>query len=359
VKLQIVCRGSLKDGLGHLLRTRTFARHASGSHEIEVVAIIEPDLEPVLSDLPCSVRFVRGDDATVPCVTAFAPDALVFDTVRIEPAVFQRLADQALLNVSISPVFDHARRLDVLFTRSSRTETLPGVRIFGGLKYAIFNERCLTIDDATFARNLALNELPIAICMGGADAANKTLAVLGTLKTLEDASTIWVLLGEGYAHCYNQLVDTVRGNSRHEIILAKTNRSMWRVMSNCALAILAGGITSVEAVYAGLPTINLFEREEHQQVMTELFELGVALNGGLLSEHSLGTARDMLRRLNRNRDELQTMRERSRGLADALGSQRVLREIEQQLLAKALRGARSAPSRATDLALNTEPLVLS
>ena len=36
-------------------------------------------------------------------------------------------------------------------------------------------------------------------------------------------------------------------------ILAKTNRSMWRVLGNCSLAILAGGVTSYEAAFAGCP----------------------------------------------------------------------------------------------------------
>jgi spore coat polysaccharide biosynthesis predicted glycosyltransferase SpsG len=214
------------------------------------------------------------------------------------------------------------------------------VQVFGGLKYAIFNERCLVIDDAGFERNLTLNELPIAVCMGGADAANKTLAVLRALKTLKDPSTIWVLLGEGYAHCYNQLVDAVRTSSRHEIILAKANRSMWRVLGNCAVAVLAGGLTTVEAVYAGLPTINLCERPEHHGLMRELFEAGVALDGGPFSEASLAALPATLRELGRHRDRLRAMRQRTRGLADLDGPKRVLREIEQQLLAKVIRSAR-------------------
>lgn len=344
MKLQVLCRGSMRDGLGHLLRTRTFARLAAQTHEVEVVAVVEPDLEPLLADLPCPLHPVRSDDEIPPFLDAFAPDVVVFDTVRLRPATFAAAAAAAVLLVSISPVFEHAARLDVLVTRSARNPALPGVHILGGLPYAIVNDRCQAIDDATYERNLALAELPVAICMGGADAANKTLGVLRALSALPQPLSLMVMLGEGYAHSYNALVEAVRGESRHEVILAKTNRSMWRLMSHCAVAILAGGITSVEALHAGLPTINLFEVPEHQAIMRELLESGVCLDGGLFSEASLATTVERLRHLDAHRDELRALRQRSRGLVDLHGPSRVLQAIEQHLLAKALRQARRAPA---------------
>jgi spore coat polysaccharide biosynthesis predicted glycosyltransferase SpsG len=265
---------------------------------------------------------------------------LAFDTTWFAGEVFWPIRRQAVLTVSISPVFDLAAHVDLLFTRAAHFEPLRGVQIFGGLKYAIFNDRCVVIDDDTFERNLGIPELPVALCMGGADAANKTLSVLRALAEMPEPMTIFVLLGEGYAHSYNLLVDAVRTNLRHEVILAKASRSMWRVLSQCALGIMAGGLTTVEAVYAGLPTLNLFEKPEHGAMLQELFDVGVCLNGGLISERSLQTAIHLLRRLNRDRDELRRMRQRTRGLADVHGPSRVLREIEQQLLHKALRSAR-------------------
>lgn len=340
MKLQVVCRGSIQEGLGHLLRTRTFARHAATLHEVEVVAIVEPELENLLAGLDCPVRFVQTDAAALLRVRAFAPDALLFDTTRFEAGLMDDAAASGFLLGSISPVFEHLSRMDLVFTRSRRNPAFGNARVLGGLEYAIFNDRCLVIDDATYERNLARPDLPIAVCMGGADAANKTLLILEALASLEEPTTIWVLLGEGYAHSYNQLVDTVRGDLRHEVILAKASRSMWRILGNCALGLMAGGLTTVEAVYAGLPTINLFDRPEHAGMLTELFEAGVCLNGGLVFGRSLQPTLEALRRLSAGRDELRAMRERTKGLVDALGPVRVLREIEQAVLQKALRGRR-------------------
>jgi len=338
MKLQILCRGSIKDGLGHLLRT--FARHAQSTHDVEVVAIVEPEIENVLSGLDCPVRFVRSDAEAIPHLRRYSPDALVFDTTRFEPTLMDA-ASTGFVLCSISPVFEHLARMDIVFTRTRRNPPLGCTRIFGGLEYAIFNDHCLAIDDAAYERSLALRELPIALCMGGSDAANKTLLILQALAQIEEP-TIWVLLGEGYAHSYNRLVEAVSGDLRHEVILAKANRSMWRIMSNCALGIMAGGLTTVEAVYAGLPTLNIFDRAEHAGMLTELFEAGVCLNGGVVFGQSLNPAVDTLRRLFVQRNELRTMRQRSRGLVDLDGPRRVLHELEQQVLQKALRHRRDS-----------------
>ncbi len=341
MKLQVVCRGSVQEGLGHLLRTRTFARHAAAGHDVEVVAIVEPELENVLAGLSCPVRFVRTDTAAVERLRAFGPDALIFDTTRFEATLMDEAAAAGFLLGSISPVFEHLARMDVVFTRTRRNVALGSARVHGGLQYAIFNDHCQAIDDATYERSLTRAELPIGVCMGGADAANKTLIVLQALAGLEQPTTIWVLLGEGYAHSYHQLVDAVRSDLRHEIILAKANRSMWQILGNCALGVMAGGLTTIEAVHAGLPTINVFERAEHAAMLAELFEAGVCLNGGLVTGRSLQPAVAAVRRLSAERAELRAMRSRTRGLVDHQGPIRVLREIEQAVLQKALRGRRS------------------
>lgn len=336
MKLQIICRGSEHDGLGHLFRTKTFAKTAQKHHTVEIIAIVPKQLEGIFSDLACTVRFARTDEHVLQFVNCSKQaDVLLFDLVSILGKVFLSAAKSPLLVASLSPIFEYAQHVDILFTRSSKVKPIPGVRIVGGLEYSIFSENCLVIGDIVYQHNLSLPNLPIAVCMGGADAPNKTLEVLRALKDFEGDNTIWVLLGEGYAHSYNSLVECMRGSNRHEIILAKTNRSTWHIMSNCAVAILAGGLTTIEAVYAGLPSINLFECKEHIDAMvTELFDLGVCLTGGLFSEKSLKVTTEILRSLLYDRERLWEMHKHCHGLIDTHGSERVLRELERQLETK-------------------------
>jgi spore coat polysaccharide biosynthesis predicted glycosyltransferase SpsG len=331
MKVQIICRGSIQEGLGHLFRTRTFAKTAQYMHETEIIAIVQENLESILSELVCPIRFVRNDAEVIMYVQQGNADILIFDLTKISKRVFQYIKYIPHLTASLSPVFEHMEHIDALFTRVQNPSPIEGVRIYGGLQYAIFNDQGVIIDDIIYERNLKRPELPIAVCMGGADAANKTLAVVQALVQSTYPFTLWVLLGEGYIHSYNALVDAVNSNRSHEVVLAKTNRSMWQIMSNCTLGILAGGLTTIEALYAGLPTINILQKREHFDVMHELFDMGVCLYGGNFSSDALNTLVKTVEYLSKNREQLQNLRKKSHGLIDTRGSERVIVELERLL----------------------------
>lgn len=329
MNLRLICRGSPREGLGHLARAKTFAQVAGRHHQVELLAIAPPGLEFLLSGLSKPPTVVEKDRDLLPLIEGKWADIQIFDVVSLEEEVMQQAKESALLSASLSPVFDHMDRVDVVFTRSPKTELPPNVVHFGGLEYAIFGDQCAAIGQRTYEANLAVHSLPIGVSMGGADASNKTLSVVRALVQMDFPLTILVLLGEGYTHSYDALVDCARTNQRHEVILAKTNQSMWRILANSVVAVMAGGLTTVEAVHAGLPTINIFERQEHLDAMNQdLFQAGVCLNGGLFSEKSLQTMTRWVRVLNSRRHLLLDMRRRAGGLVDKRGPERVVTALE-------------------------------
>jgi spore coat polysaccharide biosynthesis predicted glycosyltransferase SpsG len=143
-----------------------------------------------------------------------------------------------------------------------------------------------------------------------------------------------VLLGEGYQHSYQDLVDVSRKFDNHEVILAKTNRSMWRVMGNCALAILAGGLTTAEAVFAGLPTINIFEVEDHKNIMLDLINRGACIDGGLFSKSSIEKNVKLVEEMYVNRQILLKMRSLCNGIYDDKGGERILSSLHRLVKSK-------------------------
>ena len=331
MKLQIICRGSTKVGLGHLFRAHNFATAAAERHEVRIVAIAEPQLKTVFGELQNRLDVVPCDEAVGPLIQDFGADVIAFDLLDLQEPILAAAREQASLTVSLSPVFEQPGYLDLFFTRNPRQENIPNVKVYRGYEYAIFKkDHCGRIDDETYALASSHEVLPVAISMGGGDADNKTLQVLKALMSTERSCLFWIILGEGYQHSYQQLVECAREHSLHEVILAKTNRSMWRVMQNCALAVLAGGLTTVEAVYAGLPSVNLFERQEHSLVLQDLIERGACLTGGSFAPRSLQQTVSLINHLNRNRKALKIIRERSKGLFDTCGSQRILSQIEVQ-----------------------------
>ena len=314
------------------MRSRTVAQVMRETALVKLVVIGDAYVKNLLADRDLDYTIVTRDDQAMRLFREFMPDVVVFDLMYLDETDFQ-LIRRSTMTVSLSPIFNCLSGVDVVFHRTailgenwSVDSTRPLVK--SGLEYAVVSEYCCRIPEEVYRRNLELETLSVAISMGGTDAANKTLQVLNTIKSIPEKLLVWVLLGEGYSHSYEQLVECMRG-SEHEIILAKTNDSMWRILSTCSLAILAGGTITYEAVYAGLPSINTLETKKHFFLIQELVERGVCLCAGHTFPESMSVLNDMIEYLNGNRHKLLVMYQRSKRLIDDLGVQRIVSEIQQ------------------------------
>lgn len=334
LRVLFVCRGSRRDGLGHVMRSRCVAAEMSRRASVRMAVVGESFVDNLLAGR--GVNYVVGEDESVVLETfrSFKPHVVVFDALRIGDETLNELR-RCRLTVSLSPIFDHLSQVDLVFHRTeyfgddwnfgSATSTGPEVR--SGLPYAVIREQCLPIDEVTYRRSISQNPLAIVISMGGADAHNKTLETLRAIRQVRSPLLIWALLGEGYGHSYENLVECVRENRQHEIILAKTSDSMWRVMHSCALAILAGGTITYEAAYAGLPSINVFDDGAHVFLIRELVEKGLCVHAGYPFSDSLDVVVANLTYLEAHREELFAMHQRARGAIDGRGASRIAEEI--------------------------------
>jgi hypothetical protein len=140
------------------------------------------------------------------------------------------------------------------------------------------------------------------------------------------------VLGYAYQHSYDVLKDilTLINKFGHEFALIRSNENMWDIMRNCSLCILSGGLTAVESVYVGMPSINIYLTAEHQKVANKsIAELGATIDCGIQSREALKRVASKVREITNDRNQLVKMRQQclSIGLADN-GPENVLREIE-------------------------------
>lgn len=327
----LICKGGVNTGLGHLHRTISFVEGAKEFSNFNVIAILDKGLERIFKDVS-NVNFIYKDKDLSSALNSIVneTDTCIIDMIELPVNERRVIRNRYKRIVSLSPVFNDYSIIDVLFTRFSEYNYPANIKVYSGLKYSIFNSYCREISEEEYQKTLNEKPLTIAISMGGVDAPNKTLEILKSLVKLEIDLTIWVLLGEGYSHSYQNLVDIIRKDSTHEIVMAKTNRSMWKILSNCSLAIFAGGLTTFEAIYAGLPTINIFEKEIHQSIISnELIEKNVSINLGLLNLNTLEKLNEQLTLFYYNRVELLKMRQNSKGLLDKQGAVRTIKKIQE------------------------------
>lgn len=332
LKALFICRGSVNDGLGHVMRSRRVASVLNETLTTKMVVIGDESAENLLINQDFEYTITPHDDHVKNHYRHFEPDVVVFDLVHIDESCFEVMR-QPCRTVSLSPIFNCLNRVDMVFHRTAVrgidwADREGGPLIRAGLEYAIISDHCRQVPEHVYQHNLEHDTLAVAISMGGADAANKTLSILDKVKDVPDKILFWAMLGEGYAHSYEDLVRCVRG-SKHEVILAKTNDSMWRILNTCSLAILAGGTTTYEAAYAGIPSINTLETEDHYFLIQELVERGACTYAGYTFEESLRAMRGMLARFNRNRDQLLMLHRNARGLIDGCGVKRVSEEIAE------------------------------
>ncbi|MDF2452205.1 MAG: hypothetical protein K0S26_1709 [Bacteroidota bacterium] len=329
MKFTLICKGGVNTGLGHLHRTLSFVEDAKQFADLTLIVILDKGLEALFKDI-ANVSFIYSEADLANALQSIDNSAenCIIDCVDLNSDNQQLLRNRFKKIISLSPVFNNYQIIDVLFTRFTEHNYPSNVKVFSGLKYSIFNNNCRQISDYEYDKNVHEKSLTIAVSMGGVDAPNKTLKILEALARLEIDLTIWVLLGEGYSHSYQDLVDTIRRDSNHEIVLAKSNRSMWKILSNCSLAIFAGGLTTFEAIFAGLPTINIFEKDIHQSIISkEIIEKNVSINLGLLNDETLETLKEKLKLFYNNRNELLRMRQNTKGLVDKKGSQLTIKKI--------------------------------
>lgn len=333
MRILIICKASTVLGLGHLSRSKTLAESIvqfNPENYVDFRIIGEPYVTQLLSDFQLKYTLYL-DESELNVSETY--DIILFDTLTLGESLTEALKPKARILVSISPVFDQMHQMHLIINRTkyfSDEINQLDIKKIGGPKYAIIQKACKKIKTSDYRSTLKREKLSIAISMGGADAANKTLKLLSVLKYLDIPVVFWVMLGEGYKHSYDELVREIISGTMHEIILAKTNHSMWSVLQNTSLLITTSGVTAYEAVYAGLPAIVFYEQQDRFFLVKELLEKGAIINGGLFSTLD-NTLNKLIKEIFLNREILLRTHKTASSLIKKDSSKDVILAIEREL----------------------------
>ena len=103
-------------------------------------------------------------------------------------------------------------------------------------------------------------------------------------------------------------------------------------MKNCSLSILSGGLTAIEALYAGMPSLNLYLSRSHQQVAnSEAVKQQATYDCGVLSDSALEKMAHHIKNLSKDKQMLIYMRKQCKLLnVDDQGARRVVERILAQ-----------------------------
>ncbi|MFC1945684.1 hypothetical protein ACFLW1_00625 [Chloroflexota bacterium] len=329
LRVMLACKALMEDGMGHLTRCRSLLEQVP-PHVEPYLVIQGPRTELPEGDGTVTEQHIEADEELRTAVAQWRPDIIIFDQNRLAQNVFSPLRETTF-TVCLSPLFQHISRVHQIYHRTACLP--PGIspegEIHAGLEYTILSGNCLPVSDERYRTVLAQSPFAVAVSMGGVDAPNKTLAVLRALGAYRAPLVVWAFLGAGYSHSYDALVAESYQHGEQEIILVKANRSFWRVLQNCHLAVLSGGVTSYDAVYAGMPALNLLHTGEHSFIVRELAERGACLSSEVYGGLSLERLPSLIGELDRDRERLWQVHARAQGLIDGLGGERIWERITE------------------------------
>ena len=325
MNISFVLKASTDIGYGHLIRSRALANSIQGlchkEDKVHYYVIGDKTLDNLLTNSPFEYSIFESEDEIILAKDNLKlNDIVIFDLLTVSDELFDIVHKKAWV-VSISPLFSHMSKVDAVFHRTEYHDFAfsEKTEVFKGLDYTLIQHGCKGIDAASYKKHLNEEKMSIAISMGGGDAANKSLKIIRELNKLKDDYTIWLMLGQGYKYSYDDLIEESK-KSHHEIILAKTNTSMWKVLGLSSLLILPGGITTYEAAYAGLPTINIVENTKQRYLIQELIEKGVSDEVTCIDD---GELVGKIEYYNSNRSERFTKHLNTKGLIHGCAADRI------------------------------------
>jgi spore coat polysaccharide biosynthesis predicted glycosyltransferase SpsG len=273
-------RASVQDGLGHLIRSLCVLRELAGRAAVHLFVLGDRSGAHLIDEAAIPCTHCGSDAEAADLAVRAQPRVAVFDTLAFDAQAFARIASHAV-TVSLSPEFSQMTKLDHLFHRTvnepaawARQPAFPAIH--KGLQYTVLPSWLKRMRTEHYREHLEESRLGVAISMGGSDGPNVTLELLRLFGESPLDLVMWVALGDAYMHSYLDLLHCAAAN-RREIILLKSNDSMWRVLRNASVVICAGGLTTYEAAYIGMPTINLVRHADWRYLFDELAARGACL----------------------------------------------------------------------------------
>ncbi|NER37085.1 MAG: UDP-2,4-diacetamido-2,4,6-trideoxy-beta-L-altropyranose hydrolase [Oscillatoria sp. SIO1A7] len=171
----------------------------------------------------------------------------------------------------------------------------------------------------------------ILVTLGGADADNVTLKAIQALQRVE-VEELQAEIVVGASNPHQEQLQWACQNSRFPICLKQNVANMPELMARADLAIAAGGSTTWELAFMGLPSLVLILADNQRSIAEKLGAMGAVVNLGWHEDVSLGKmAREIGQLLISSESRLE-MASLGRQLVDGEGGARVSMHLEGKLL---------------------------
>lgn len=198
---------------------------------------------------------------------------------------------------------------------------IPNTRLLLGIKYTLLRKEFWQWRG--WQRKISTVANHLLITLGGSDPNNVTAWVLDALQKIQNQTfKITVIVGNTNPH-RNALIEKVK-HSIHEIDLVFDAIDMSSYLVSANLAISAGGSTTWELAFLGLPSLIVTLADNQRAIAQALHEKGIAISVGEASELNADQFVNLLQQLAHNPEHRQMMSQKGQALIDGEGGDRVV-----------------------------------
>ncbi len=167
----------------------------------------------------------------------------------------------------------------------------------------------------------------LLITLGGSDPNNVTSWILDALQNIPNQTfKITVIIGNSNPH-RSVLIEQVK-HSIHEIDLVFDATDMSSYLVNADLAISAGGGTTWELAFLGLPSLIVPLADNQSAIAQALHDQGIAISVGVASELNVHQFINRLQQLSNDPEQRQIMSQKGQALIDGEGVDRVVMAMQ-------------------------------
>lgn len=204
----------------------------------------------------------------------------------------------------------------------------PYTRLLLGTRYAMLRKEFLRWKG--WKRDIRDVARKVLVTLGGSDPNNVTLKAIQALQQqdMERLETI-VISGTSNPHC-NDLISAIK-NHNYRINLESNVQNMPRLMAWADIAIAAGGTTSWELAFMGLPSCIIIIAKNQCEIARQLDERRIAVSLGWHEKVSSYCIAKRLRGLINSKETRTSMIKRGQNTVDGNGVFRVIAALNNNL----------------------------
>lgn len=337
MRLLIRADASARIGTGHVMRCLSLAQglHPSDPESVLVAAEITPALEQRLQ--AAHVRLVRvgapagnAEDAekTLKIAREVKASWIVVDGYQFG-ADYQCRIKTAGFRLLLLDDYGHAEHYsaDLVLNQNLHANSAyyqkreSYTRLLLGTRYALLRREFLACKERK--RGTPARATKILVTLGGADPDNVSNLVVQAITGLQDVETVVVLGGSNPN--ISSLREAVANSPAIKLVVDAQN--MPELMAWADVAVAAGGTTSWELAFMGLPSLVIVLADNQVDVAHRLSHEGISINLGPFTKLRAEDITAALRSLLNDAPQRLAMEQRGRNLVDGDGVHKIITRL--------------------------------